>query len=187
MRQEPHQYKTPLPIPRKSWFRDAMRSAIPTAPLSNSPTPELRRHVRLDPPQIDRTQFRPGWRVRDHLNMLLKRGAISTEAYIAGTQWRRWCEQVGHLRVQPWNSRVDHAGTSTTPGAEQLAAARSLKAASAALGQRQAKLLVLALAEPYSWIEIGRACHIDWRTAQNHTIAALEELACWLGRSRRAP
>jgi hypothetical protein len=130
-----------------------MRTATPAR--SNAPSIEYRNHYSVEAPEISRREFRQAWRVHDRLNTFLRREMISPEAYLAGAQWRRWVEQTGHMRVQSWNVRVDHARTSTTPSAGLLAAARSLQAANEALGPRKVKLLTLALVDARTWREIG--------------------------------
>jgi len=171
-----------LAIFRELWFRNAMRTTSPAAPLSNRPTREFRRHHAVEPPAIGAREFRPGWRVRNHLSALLKGGTISVEAFVAGTQWRQWAEQVGHMQVQSWNRAVDRTLRSAAPSAGELRAAQALKEAAAALGRRKVNLLTLALVDARTWTEIGARLGLHRHTVKEQTAEALEALACWRAR-----
>jgi hypothetical protein len=77
------------PSPAAQRWRNLASLTRARRPPSNRPTPEFERRHAVEAPQVDATQFRPGWRVRSRFDTLLRDGLISPAEYDAGDVWSR--------------------------------------------------------------------------------------------------
>ena len=68
---------------------------------------------------------------------------------------------------------------------QELAAARSLQAASAAIGVRRTRLLTALLIDDLPWTVMAKRFRCHRTTAVEQCVEALEELARWVSGSRR--
>ena len=71
---------------------------------TNAPTAERGIHDHFDPPAINRTEFRPGYRKRDRLRKLFDAGVITLSELRAAESFRHTYESAfkGELRAKPW-------------------------------------------------------------------------------------
>jgi hypothetical protein len=147
--------------------------------MPNAPLVEYRRHHDVLAPRIDSREFRPGWRRKTRLMGLVETGKIGRDELEAGLQWRRWCETIGRQRTQAWIARINQSPMPGIPAHHELAAARSLQMASAAVGPLRTSLLLWCLVDDLSWCDIGRRLRVQRQTAVKRVIEALEALAVW--------
>jgi hypothetical protein len=162
----------------------ALRPAPPSTAagpgFSASPSPSYRQHRSVIEPRIDSAEFRPHWLVRTHALALLENGRIDRDQYAAAVAWRAWHEVLGRQRTQRWdNLRVDCA---LAPGAvltKELAAARQLHQAAAALGAERFALLNWSIVDDMSWSHLARKLRLSDKTVVIRVVQALEALAMW--------
>jgi hypothetical protein len=147
--------------------------------VQNSPLPHYQQHHRVEPPRIDAREFRPGWRVKTRLAALFENDKISREAFVAGMAWKGWVEQVGHVRVQSWAARISRGLVLKIPSSRQLDSACSLQDAARALGQKRVNLLMSAIVDDLTWVELGRRLRVQRQTAVKWAVEAVEALAMW--------
>ena len=117
------------------------------------PSIECRRHLEVEAPRIDATEFRTAWQIKTHLAALAEAGRIGRAELEAGLAWRRWCETLGWQRTQSWSIRVDRKNAADMTEHE-LAAAAKLRAA-AALGPDRTTLLLLLIVDDCRWGQIS--------------------------------
>jgi len=115
-------------------------------PLSNAPTTFYRQHHVVEAPAIDEREFRPAWRVKTKLMLLVECGRIDRRQFEVAMAFKGWCEVIGRQRTSAWLAmRVDGGrrpeGLVTT---HQIDAARRLHNASLALGRERMALLYWA-------------------------------------------
>jgi hypothetical protein len=162
-----------------------MRSATRTLPPSNAPSAEYQRHHQVEAPEIDHREFRPGWRRKTRLAALVACGRLGRDEIEAALLWRSWIEVVGRIKTQRFVARIDQAPRPGMLSRQELVAARSLQAASAAIGVRRTRLLTALLIDDLPWTTMAKRFRCHRTTAVEQCVEALEELARWLSRSRR--
>jgi hypothetical protein len=157
-------------------------SPTPPAPaVSNAPTAFYRQHHRVEAPAIDEREFRPAWRVKTKLMLLLECDRIDRRQLEAATAFKGWCEAIGRQRTSTWLAvRVDSGrrpdGLITT---NQIDAAGRLADATRTLGRERIRLLHWSLIDDLPWIEIGKRIGLHQRTAIVRVVEAIAALALW--------
>jgi hypothetical protein len=146
----------------------------------SSPSPFYQQHHQVEPPRIDATTFRPGWRRRTRLDSLFDARLITGPEHRCATRFRALYEraQQGAVRVSPWRLYVD-AGCRrlrTEPGDAMLDAGAWSARVERSLGGLY-PLVVWLVVEDCVWCEIGRRLDIDRRTAKTWCAAAVAGLA----------
>jgi hypothetical protein len=130
----------------------------PALTVSNAPTDFYRQHHTVEAPAIDEREFRPAWRVKSRLMMLVEYGRIDRRQLEAAAAFKGWCEAVGRHKSSAWLAvRVD--GGRCPDGLiapNQLEAARRLDAARLALGRDRVKLLFWAIVDELPWDRIAQ-------------------------------
>jgi hypothetical protein len=112
---------------------------------------------------------------------LLETGRIDREQYAAATiGWRTWHEILGRQQVQRW----DHlpVDCNLAPGRvmnKELAAARQLREAGAALGAERYNLLNWSIVDDMSWSYLARKLRVSDKTACTRVIEAIGALTMW--------
>lgn len=141
------------------------------------PTPERERHGAVEPPEISRTTFRPGWRAATRLDQLLASRRISRAAWQAGADYRTLWEQlaVGGPSSAGSTLRLNVSLHDRLPhGIEAAAKLRRIEARLEAADQR---LCYACVVEDRSWAATGRKFQCNPETARDWTAKALERLA----------
>jgi hypothetical protein len=142
------------------------------------PTAHFRAHHEVEEPRIDLAAFRPAWRVRFRLDMLLVTRAISPREWFAAVTYR-----------QNWNIAFGHAlestgkparGSSRISGdhytARRLDALAALKMVSRGIGPVKVRLIEACAVHDLSWRALGAQLRLDPRTARSRTIFAIKML-----------
>jgi hypothetical protein len=81
---------------------------LPTVPLSIAPTTFYRQHHVVEAPAIDEREFRPAWRVKTKLMLLVECSRIDRRQLEAAMAFKGWCEVIGRQRTSAWLAvRVD--------------------------------------------------------------------------------
>lgn len=149
---------------------------------SNAPSEHYRQHRVVEAPAVDAHEFRPGWRVKSKLWLLLECERIDRRQLEAALAFRDWCEAVGRQRGSAWlAARVDGG---LRPGGgliteHQLDAARRLRDAAAALGDGRMNILRLTVVDDLAWAQLGRRLGLAISTAKARVIEAIAALALW--------
>jgi hypothetical protein len=156
-------------------------SAAPVLSGSNGPTAFYRQHHVVEAPGIDEREFRPAWRVKTKLMLLVEFGRIDRRQLEAAAAFKGWCEAIGHQRTSTWlGLRVDGGRWPDGPvTVRQLDCARRLHDASEALGAERARLLIWALVDDLPWTEIGKRLRLSTKTATCRAVEAIAALALW--------
>jgi hypothetical protein len=149
--------------------------------VSNAPTAFYRQHRTVEAPAIDEREFRPAWRVKTKLMLLVECGRIDRHQLEAAMAFKGWCEVIGRQRTSAWLAvRVDGGRRPEGLVSEhQIDAARRLAGATTALGRERIRLLHWALIDDLPWIEIGRRIRLRPRTAIVRVVEAIAGLALW--------
>ena len=152
-------------------------------PSSSSPTPEFRRHHAVEPPRVDASEFRQGWRVKTGLDGLLAAGAITPREWCAAVAFRGMHEKAmrSAVRVSKWGA-VYTDPHCRQPRPEQteaeLDAVKQVRTVKAALGDVLFRLLEWSVIADLPWAEIARRLGgIDCRTARKWAAASIAALA----------
>jgi len=164
---------------RNCAFAKIMRAITRTLPPSNAPNAEFRRHHSVEPPEISRREFRPGWRRKTRLAALVACGRLDRGEIEAALVWRSWYETLGRVRTQRWVARIDQASQPDALSQRELVAARSLKDASAAIGARRTRLLTALLIDDLPWTVMAKRFKCERHTIVEKCVEALIVLARW--------
>jgi len=146
--------------------------------VTAAPTASYRQHVEeIDPPQIDATSFRMGWRRRTRLDRLLADGRISAEVWQAATEYREAWESVLA------DGGVDLAAVRVSGGAHDghdrmlrlLVTLCRLRRVETAIGTLAAQLVSRCAVEDQSWAATARLVTIarNPETVRDWTVEAL--------------
>jgi hypothetical protein len=146
--------------------------------VSNAPLAERAQHaIEIEPPRVDASSFRQGWRVRTRLDGLRVAGRISGDVWQAAVEYRaaydRWQASGGGELAGRISGGAD-AHDRLLGLVETLAA---LSAVERRIGRFATALCVACVVEDLSWPEIGRRCGRSHHTAEAWTVAALRALA----------
>jgi hypothetical protein len=155
---------------------------------SNAPSVERVRHAEtIEPPAVDASSFRQGWRVRTRLDALLAAGRINAGVWQAAVEYRDAWARV-------WAGRGGELGGTRVSGGLDLHRRQiglvdtvaALDAIERRLGRLATSLCVACVVEDLSWPEIGRRCGRSNHTAVAWTVLALRALArAWATRPGR--
>lgn len=169
----------------KSFSAPALSPTAAVAPqslaFSNAPTDFYRQHHTVEAPAIDEREFRPGWRVKTKLMLLLETGRIDRRQFEAAAAFKGWCEAVGRQRTSTWLAvRVDGGrrpeGLIST---HQIDSARRLHDAGMALGRDRVKLLFWVIVDDLAWNRLGPRLGVSTKTATWRAVEAIDALALW--------
>jgi hypothetical protein len=153
--------------------------------MTAAPTASYRQHVEtIDPPRIDATSFRMGWRRRTRLDRLLADGRISAEVWQAATEYRVAWESVLA------DGSLDLAAARVSGGANDghdrmlrlLTTLSRLRRVEDAIGPLAAQLVSRCAVEDQSWAAMARLVTFarNPETVRDWTVTALGLLcAVW--------
>ena len=141
------------------------------------PSRHFTQHHDLDPPRIDRKNFRVAWRVATRFDQLFLDGCIDEQEWLIAASWGRAWEVALAMRAK---SILEPAqGNNQNPGdwvtVRRLDALAVLRMAREALGE-QTELLKACVVDDLSWPALGRALHVSNHTARAWTIKAIKML-----------
>jgi hypothetical protein len=155
-------------------------SAPPTPIVSNAPTAFYRQHHVVEAPAIDEREFRPAWRVKTKLMLLVECARIDRRQLEAAAAFKAGARPSAGSAPRTWlGLRVDGGRWSDGLVTEwQLDAARRLRDAGLALGNERAKLLIWTLVDDRPWTEIGKRLGLS-KTATGRAVEAIAALALW--------
>jgi hypothetical protein len=149
--------------------------------LSNAPSGFYRQHHVVEARAIDEREFRPAWRIKTKLMLLLECERIDRRQLEAGLAFRGWCEAIGRQRTSAWLAvRVDGGRRPdglVTP--HQIDAAHHLHNASLALGRERMKLLYWTIVDNLPWNRLGPRLELSTKTATGRAVEAVAALALW--------
>ena len=150
------------------------------------PTVEFLAHHDVDPPRVDPTAFRQGWRVRTRLDQLLGDKRIGPDEWRAATEFRAaW--SIARER----SSRGPRLGIASAEDADTSVVARinaetSIRAVETAIGAVSFGLVVACVVEDLAWPAIGKHLGRHPETVRDWTVTAIRVLAAAWGRPGRA-
>jgi len=156
--------------------------ALAVAPvISNAPSKDRARQAEaIEPPRIDASTFRQGWRIRTRLDALHVAGLISAGEWQTGHDFRAACDRVRGVgeRAAP---DVYTSGSGRPDGVHSamlsmVATQSRLNAVEAQLGPLFSRLCVWCCVHDVSWAHLGRVVHVDPKTARAYTVMALHRL-----------
>jgi hypothetical protein len=153
---------------------------VVTVITSNAPTVSYARHHDVDPPRVDASTFRQGWRIRTRLDALHIAGLISAGEYQTGVEFRAACDRVRGMGAQTAPD-IRAGGSGRPDGAHgamlSIVAAQSrLRVVDAQLGPLFSLLCVQCCVHDVSWAHLGRVVHVDPKTARSYAVMALHRL-----------
>jgi hypothetical protein len=159
---------------------------------SNAPTVSYARHHDVDPPRVDASTFRQGWRIRSRLDALHIAGLISAGEYQIGQEFRGACDRVRGVGLG--NAPDIRTGGSGRPDGAHgamlsaIATAARLRVVDDQLGPLFSLLCVQCCVHDVSWAHLGRAIHVDPKTARSYAVMALHRLGwVWIASAPAAP
>ena len=154
---------------------------------SNTPTADLGQHVEaIEPPRVDASTFRQGWRVQTRLDTLLADRRITPGQWQAAVEYRdAWARVLGAGGGSPGGFRV-------TGGADRhhrllalLDTIARLRAVEAAIGDLAARLCFACAVEDRSWASTAATWGRNPETLRDWTAQAVRALArAWAGAPR---
>jgi hypothetical protein len=155
-------------------------SSVP-APVCNSPSVYFRQHQTVEAPVIDEREFRPAWRVKTKLMLLVECGRIDRRQLEAAMAFKGWCEVIGRQRTSAWLAvRVDGGRRPEGLVSEhQIDAARRLAGVTTALRGERIRLLHWALVDDLPWTELGKRIGLSSRTTTCRVVEAIAALTLW--------
>lgn len=162
------------------------RTAGPTA----QPSREFQRHHDVEPPQIDRRNFRQAWRITTRLDALLRDGKLTPEHWQAATEYRTaWERIIRANNAIPLAMRIP-GNSAANARDERLAAIADtvsrIREAETAIGSLRAHLCFACLVDDAPWVATAKILHIDRETARDWTVAAIIALErAWRGATGR--
>lgn len=167
--------------------RDGAKAVPPPqgdAMTSNAPTADRLQHVEaIEPPRVDASAFRQGWRVRTRLDSLLIDRRISHGVWQAAVAYRdAWARVLAAgggsagLRVSGGADRHDRL-------LDLLDTISRLRAVETTIGAGAARLCFACVVEDRSWASIAASDRRNPETVRDWTAQALRSLAwAWAGR-----
>lgn len=146
--------------------------------VSNAPSAERVRHAAaIEPPRVDASSFRQGWRVRTRLDALLAAGKIAPAVWQAAVEYRdAWARVLAGSGGVPGN-RITGGADMHDRQIALLGALAVLTAIERRIGAHRTALCVACVVEDRSWPAIGRLFGCSNHTAETWTIEALRALA----------
>jgi hypothetical protein len=159
---------------------------------SNAPTFSYRRHHDVDPPRVDASTFRQGWRIRTRLDALHAAELITAAEHQTGVEFRAACDRVRGVSA-PTAPDIRATGSGRPDGAHSamlsaIATQSRLRVVDAQLGPLFSLLCVQCCVHDVSWAHLGRVVHVDPHTARSYTVRALHRLGLvWIATALPAP
>jgi hypothetical protein len=153
---------------------------------SNAPT-DLGQHVEaIEPPRVDATTFRQGWRVRTRLDSLLSDRRITPGQWQAAVEYRdAWARVLQAGGGSPGGLRVSGGADRHHRLLGLLDTITRLRATETWIGRLAASLCFACVVEDRSWASIAATCHRNPETVRDWTVLALRSLAVvWAGGQR---
>lgn len=165
----------PAPTPHRS-----PGPPIPPTISESGPTSWRRQHGHVEAPNIDRSEFRPFWRARTHLDKLVERSLIEPAHWQHAQAFRIIYENAhcGELGAKDLSEGIyidrncRRRGTGE-PDQKRLVALMRLKRVQRELGDVGYRILTWLAVEDFSWAEIGRRLKVDPKTARSWGLLAL--------------
>jgi hypothetical protein len=146
------------------------------------PTAELRRHVDVEPPQVDATAFRPGWLVSTRIDQLLAAKRINRAQWQAAIEFRvtwgisREPKSSGLQLVRSQGASRDDAMLA------RLRAETIVRNVTATIGPLATALVVACVIEDLAWAAIARKLGRNPETVRDWTVLSLRALCgAWEG------
>lgn len=156
---------------------------------SNAPTADRARHAEtIEPPRVDASSFRQGWRVRSRLDALLADRRISAGVWQVAVEYRDgWARvlagrggELGGVRI----SGVADVHLRQIGLVDTLAVLTEIERR---IGRLATALCFACVVEDRSWASTGRLCGRNPETVRDWTALALRALAVgWATRRRGA-
>jgi hypothetical protein len=147
---------------------------------SNAPAAVRSQHVEaIEPPRVDASAFRQGWRVRTRLDALLVDGSITPAQWTAADQYRALWGRVFGLATPLDATRGSGRGAGG-PDARAVALldlSAQVFAVERAIGPLATRLTTLCVIEDRSWAEIGRLTARHPQTARTWCVLAIRAVA----------
>jgi hypothetical protein len=156
---------------------------------SNAPTADLGQHVEgIEPPRVDASTFRQGWRVRTRLDSLLADHRISAGAWQAAVEYRdAWARVLAAGGGSPGGYRVSGAADPHRRVLGLLDTISRLRVVHRAIGADFATLCFACAVEDRSWASTAAAWSRNPETVRDQTARAVRALAqAWAGTRRGA-
>lgn len=154
---------------------------------SNAPT-DLGQHVEaIEPPRVDATTFRQGWRVRTRLDSLLSDRRITSGQWQAAVEYRdAWARVLQARRGSPDGMlRVSGGSDAHHRLLGLIDTISRLRTVEAAIGRLAAPLCFACVVEDRSWASIAAKFYRNPETVRDWTVLALRALAvAWAGGQR---
>jgi hypothetical protein len=147
------------------------------------PNAFYRQHHQVEAPAIDEHRFRPFWRRRLRLDLLLAKRTISDFEYRRAIEFRELFERAeacGFVVSSTTGAPV--AGDRIHALARAIDAAAAIRAIRDAIGVRSFWFLSALAVDDLSWAQIGRRRRIDPKTARARTLLAIRKLAGYASR-----
>jgi len=157
---------------------------------SNAPTWSFRRHHDVDPPRVDASTFRQGWRIRSRLDALYVAEQLTAGEWQAAQEFRMACDRVrgvtGHTAPDLRASGAGHSGGAHDAMLGMVATTARLRVVDRYLGPLFSLLCVQCCVHDVSWAHLGRVVGVDPKTAQTYTVTALRRLGVvWIATAAR--
>jgi hypothetical protein len=139
-----------------------------------------RQHHELDAPAVDEHTFRPFYRRRTRIDVLVADHAIAPAVYRAAVTYRSLAERA---TAAAWGAREFDEGRERMPrmpspaSIDRVAARHRLDRVRALIGAFATGLCDAVIIEDLPWSELGRRHRVDPKTVKAWAIAALETMA----------
>src|SRR5215475_10205007 len=148
------------------------------------PTTERMQHaLAVEPPRVDKHEFRQGWRIRTRLDVLHATGRITAAEYQAACDYRAaWERVLSAVTPAPGTARVSaNLGINGNTTANAFAASADtltrIRLAESAIGSTAALLCHRCCVEDWPWTRTAKLLHRDRETVREWTICAIQGLA----------
>lgn len=156
---------------------------------SNAPSDDRAQHVEaIDPPRVDATAFRQGWRVRTRLDTLLADHRITPDQWQAAVAYRdAWDRVLSAGGGSSGGNRVSGGSGQHDRLLGLVGTISRLRAVETAIGEPAAPLCFACAVEDRSWASIAAIHRRNPETVRDWTARALRALASAWAASRRPP
>ena len=145
--------------------------------MTNAPNPHRLRHAEaIEPPRIDATAFRAGWRITTRLDGLLADGSITRDQWQAASEYRDAWDAL--RRTSGGMGSISLGLASHGDGrASRLDRIGRIRAAERSIGPMHTALCRACVVEDASWHALGQRLGVRNVTARAWTIDAVRALA----------
>jgi hypothetical protein len=155
---------------------------------SNAPIADLGQHVEaIEPPRVDASTFRQGWRVRTRLDTLLADDRITPGQWQAAVEYRdAWARVLQAGGGSSEGYRVSGGTDAHHRILGLLATVTRLRVVHAAIGADFATLCFACAVEDRSWASIAATWSVNPETCRDRTARAVRALAVAWAEARRS-